>query len=211
MKENNLNNKGDKVKPIDLYNIALGAFGTNIPEDFADGYDVITSIELLADALFAEKEFKKVEQLAIVLSKSQPDLYKDSIFILLPNLINYYLFKGNYKTAEMLMEELSNFPEYDFLLYIHLLNLLDAYGQVDIMNKITLNTITTARNLDEAEKEVLDSFIVSAAPTTKDEMLLNLRELFIDYLIFNNVAEVTAENIIDAILDYGYTCIYIKS
>ena len=102
----------------------------------------------------------------------------------------------------MLMEELSNFPEYDFLLYIHLLNLLDAYGQVDIMNKITLKTITTARNLDEAEKEVLDSFIVSAAPTTKDEMLLNLRELFIDYLIFNNVAEVTAENIIDAILDY---------
>ncbi len=192
----------DNLNPIDLYDIALGMFSTKIPSDITENYDVATSVELLVDALFEEKEFRKVEELIGVLSKFHPDLYKDSVYILLPNLIDYYLYKGNYNNAELLMYELSEYPEQDFLLFVHLLNMFSAYGQVDAMSKIALKTITSATTLDNDEKEVLESFIVSVTPDINDNKLIEIREAFICYLILNNVSEITSEDIIDSITDY---------
>ena len=81
--------------PIDLYDVALGVFTTDLPEELYDNYDVMMTIELLADTLYEEKEFEKAEQLVTVLRNHQPELYQESLFLLLPDLIYYYLFKDD--------------------------------------------------------------------------------------------------------------------
>lgn len=188
--------------PIDLYDVALGVFTTDLPDELYEHYDVMMTIEMLCDALYEEKEFSKVEQLVHVLRLHQPELYQEAIFILLPDLIYYYLFKGDVVKIDFYMHELASAPEEDFLLFVHLLDVLDAYGYTEIMNQIVTDVLTTNSQLDEEDQELLESYLVEVEPITNDVNLLRIRNEFVERAPMWYMPAITAENIIDAMTDY---------
>lgn len=188
--------------PIDLYDVALGVFTTDLPEELYENYDIMMTIELLADTLYEEKEFKKAEELVRVLQCHQPELYQESLFLLLPELIYYYLFKGEADKVDYYMRELAIVPEEDFLLFIHMLDVLDAYGYTEMMNQIVTDVLTTDSSLDEEDQELLESYLVAVEPFSEDPKLQTIRNEFIDRAPFWYIPSITAENIIDAMTDY---------
>lgn len=188
--------------PIDLYDVALGVFSTDLPDELFDNYDVMMTIDLLADTLFEEKEFKKAEQLAEVLRCNQPDLYQEAAFTLLPNLISYYLFKKDPEKVHKYMMELSIAPEEDILLFVHLLDMIDAYGYTDLMHEVVAHVLNADTMLDEEDQEILESYLIPVDSNTDDPLLLAIRERFLERTPFLNIADITAENIIDAMIDY---------
>lgn len=188
--------------PIDLYDVALGVFTTDLPEELYENYDVMMTIELLCDALYEEKEFSKVEELVQVLRLHQPELYQDALFTLLPDLIYYYLFKGDEEKTDYYMRELAIAPEEDFLLFVHLLDVLDAYGYTEMMNQIVTDVLTTDTHLDEEDQELLESYLVAVEPFTDDADLQKVRHDFLERAPFWYIPSITAENIIDAMTDY---------
>ncbi|MEG0947875.1 MAG: hypothetical protein RR212_06935 [Bacteroidales bacterium] len=188
--------------PIDLYDVALGVFTTDLPEELYENYDIMMTIELLADTLYEEKEFKKAEELVRVLQCHQPELYQESLFLLLPELIYYYLFKGEADKVDYYMRELAIAPEEDFLLFVHMLDVLDAYGHTEMMNQIVTDVLTTDTGLDEEDQELLESYLVAVEPFSDDPKLQAIRNEFINRAPFWYIPSITAENIIDAMTDY---------
>lgn len=188
--------------PIDLYDVALGVFTTDLPEELFENYDVMMTIDLLANTLFEEKEFEKAEQLIEVLRSHQPELYQDCLFTLLPNLIEYFLFKGKKGRAEFYMEELSIAPEEDILMFVHLLDLTDAYGYSDMMDRIVMRVLNSDNHLDEEDHEILESYLIPVGAPSEYEPLIRLRDEFLYYADRHNIPSITAENIIDAMIDY---------
>lgn len=191
-----------KQNPIDLYDVALGVFTTELPEELHENYDIMMTIELLTDTLYEEKEFRKAEELVNVLKIHQPELYQDSLFLLLPDLIYYYLFKDDPYRVDYYMRELANAPEEDFLLFVHLLDVLDAYGYTEMMNQIVTDVLTTDMNLDEEDQELLETYLVAVDPFTEDKKLRTIRNEFLNRAPFWYIPSITAENIMDALIDY---------
>ncbi|MEG1615667.1 MAG: hypothetical protein RR202_00665 [Bacteroidales bacterium] len=188
--------------PIDLYDVALGVFTNDLPDELFDNYDVMMTIELLTETLYEEKEFEKVEQLVQVLRCNQPELYQEGAFTLLPNLICYSLFKGDTERVEFYMMELSIAPEEDILLFAHLLDVIDAYGYTELMNKIVTHVLNSDHHLDEEDVEVLESYLMSVDANTEDRQLIAIRRGFLDRAPVWHIPEITAENIIDAMIEY---------
>ncbi|MEG1586696.1 MAG: hypothetical protein RR346_07465 [Bacteroidales bacterium] len=188
--------------PIDLYDVALGVFTTDLPEELYENYDIMMTIELLADTLYEEKEFEKAEQLICVLHDYQPEIYQESLFLLLPDLIYFYLFKDDPAKVDYYMRELAIAPEEDYLLFIHMLDVLDAYGYSEMMNQIVTDVLTTDTHLDEEDQELLESYLVAVEPFTDDPQLKAIREEFLNRASFWYIPSITAENIIDAMTDY---------
>ncbi|MGL4292333.1 MAG: hypothetical protein ACRCSQ_01935 [Bacteroidales bacterium] len=188
--------------PIDLFDVALGVFTTDLPEELYENYDIMMTIELLADTLFEEKEFAKAEQLVLVLRDHQPEIYQDSMFLLLPELIYYHLFKEDPVKVDFYMRELAIAPEEDFLLFVHLLDVLDSYGYVEMMNQLVTDVLTTDTHLDEEDQELLESYLVAVEPCTDNLELCTIRNEFLSRAPFWYIPSITAENIIDAICDY---------
>jgi hypothetical protein len=188
--------------PAELYETALEVFESDLPDELYDNYDIPMTIELLCDALYEEKQFDKVETLAGVLRRYQPELYQLSLFTLLPDLIYFYLFKGDIHTADYYMRELALAPEEDFLLFVHLLDVLDSYGYTEVMNQIVTDVITTDTHLDADDQNLLESYLVEVAPQTADATLRAVRRRFVAIAPFYGITTITAENIVDALTDY---------
>lgn len=188
--------------PIELFDTALGIFSKELPEELYDNFDILMTIEMLADTLFEEKEFDKAEQFVAVLHENQPELYQDSLFYLLPNLIYYHLFRGSIDKVEYYMSELAIAPEEDFLLFVHLLDVLDAYGLQETMNQIVTDVLTIDTHLDEEDQLLLESFLVAVEADTEDERLKAIRQSFLNRAPYFFLPNVTAENIIDAMINY---------
>ena len=139
-----------KQKLIDLYDVALGYIIDEIPQDDLDKHNLmIMTIDLLADTLYEEKKFSKAESLAITLKECQPDLYNDTIFSLLPELLYYNLFRNETSKLELYLEELSLNADEDFLLFVHILDVFDAYGKYDIVKKNVSNLIKNNTSIDK--------------------------------------------------------------
>ena len=100
------------------------------------------------------------------------------------------------------MRELAIAPEEDFLLFVHLLDVLDAYGYCEMMNQIVTDVLTTDTHLDEEDQELLESYLVAIEPFSDDPKLKAIRQEFLDRAPFWYIPSITAENIIDAMTDY---------
>ena len=191
-----------QCNPAELYTVALDVFKNELPDEIYENYDILMTVELLIDALYEEKSFAKVEELAAVLRRYQPELYQESLFTLLPDLIYFYLFKGDTLRVEYYMRELAQAPEEDFLLFVHLLDVLDSYGYTEIMNQIVTDVITTDSHLDADDQSLLESYLVEVSPQTTDKTLRAIRKEFVAAAPFLNITTITAENIMDALTDY---------
>lgn len=192
-----------KQKLIDLYDVALGYIMDEIPQDDLDKHNLmIMTIDLLADTLYEEKKFSKAESLAITLKECQPDLYNDTIFSLLPELLYYNLFRNETSKLELYLEELSLNADEDFLLFVHILDVFDAYGKYDIVKKNVSNLIKNNTSIDKKEIKILKSYLSSIPVKIKDHNLIAIRKDFVEYCYKYNISVITAENISDALFDF---------
>ena len=192
-----------KQKLIDLYDVALGYIMDEVPQDDLDKHNLmVMTIDLLADTLFEEKKFSKAESLAITLKECQPDLYNDTIFSLLPELIYYNLFRNEPSKLGTYLEELSNNPEEDFLLYVHILDVMDAYGKYDIVKKNVAHLISNNIILDKKQIKILKSYLSSIPSNIKDARLLSIRKDFVETCYKYNISTITAENIAEGFFDF---------
>lgn len=192
----------EQPNPIDLFDVALGVFSSEIPEEIFEHNDSMMSVELLANILFEEKEFEKAEQFINVLRCNQQELYQESTFYLLPELIIYYLHKGDIERVEFYMMDIAIAPKEDFLLFAHLLDVIDAYGYDEVMSRIVGYVLSLDLQLDEDDIEILESYLVSIDPLTEDPKLIQVSKLFLDSAPIFKISNVTAENIINAMTDY---------
>ena len=100
------------------------------------------------------------------------------------------------------MKELAIAPEEDFLLFVHMLDLIDAYGYIDMMDRIVTGVLNSDNHLDDEDHEILESYIMPVESQTEYDSLKEIREDFLDIAEELNLSAVTAENIVDALIDY---------
>ena len=192
-----------KQNLIDLYDVALGYIMDEVPQDDLDKHNLmIMTVDLLADTLFEEKKFSKAESLRMSLKECQPSLYADTIFSLLPDLIYYYLFRKDEKRAAFCLDELAVNPEEDFLLFVHILDVMDAYGHATLVRNCVDKILKSNITIDRRELKILNSYITSIPSRIKDPKLLSIRNNFVETSYKSNIPVITSENIAEGFLDF---------
>jgi hypothetical protein len=198
---NNSGNNGNGVT-IDLSNIDMGKLHKVISENSPNEEDTMSSLEMLADILFLEKNFDKAEKLIHAIKSGQPEIYKEIIFELLPEMTDYYLFNGDIDKAFICLDELSDNYSSDFLHFTHILDVFENYGYSSKMKDSVEKVLNMDKDLDSEDKEILESYININCYPTGNETLIKARDIFMEHSKAMNIPNLAANNIIDALIDY---------
>ncbi|MDO5570507.1 MAG: hypothetical protein Q4F97_03455 [Bacteroidales bacterium] len=187
---------------IDLSKADIGEVYKAISEDATLENNAWMNLEIVSDILFSEKDFDKVEKLIETLRSCDSEIYKGLIFHLLPEMICYHLFNDNQEMAFKKIDELAKYCNEDFLLFTHLLDVLDAYGFTYRMRETAKDVLKENTGLDEDDKAIIESLISINDYPTDNETLIKARNIFFESSRQMNIPEIASHNIIDALIVY---------
>ena len=138
----------------------------------------------------------------MTLKTHQPEIYSDSVLSLLPELIYYYQHINNKEKAKYYMDDLAQFPDEDFLLFIHIIDVFDADGLTNYAKQIIYYLVVNENSFSTEKREILDNYLEQLKPNTDNETLLSLRTGFLDMSNEFSIPQISADNIIDVLIDY---------
>ena len=167
-----------------------------------EALEIQMTIELIIKELFEQRTYEEADALIQLFIKRNYRIIQAIDFELIPELIYFQLFYDRIAKAEQYLRILATKAEDDLLLFAHLLDVFDAYGQTEIITQVVTEIISNNTRLDQEDRLLLESYIIATAPFSKNKNLTPIRQRFITYCNEKNIHALTAENIFDAISDY---------